>query len=219
MSVRPAFQYADTDSTIASRSGPQGIDEATSSGRTNWLAAANPAGVGRSALTDHPPPNHRNCSWASSVPSSSVGAQQIRIWSMARARSPIRLAPSTPFHASTISADGSTAIRWSPIGARVSTARSPPTATPISTGRSGRSHTRAESTWKYSPRWSTSSPVCRRRMISTASASMAWRVCSAGHPRPTTCSFRFSPAPTPSTNRPSDSTPRVAACWATSAGW
>jgi hypothetical protein len=35
---------------------------ATSSGRTNCVAAANPAVLGSSALTFHPPANQRNCS-------------------------------------------------------------------------------------------------------------------------------------------------------------
>ena len=37
--------------------------------------------------------------------------------------------------------------------------------------------------------------------------------------RPTTCSLRFSPAPRPRVKRPSDRICRVAACWATTAGW
>ncbi len=56
---------------------------------------------------------------------------------------------------------------------------------------------RAASTWKNSPRKSTSSPVCSLRMISMASASMSWRSATAGHPMPTTCSLRFSPDPSP----------------------
>ena len=60
MSVNPASQYGLTASAIASRSGPQGMVSATSSGRTNWLAPAKPAGVGRSALTAQPPANQRN---------------------------------------------------------------------------------------------------------------------------------------------------------------
>ena len=44
--MKPAFQYALTDSTIASRSGPHGIDAATSSGVTYCVAAANPASSG-----------------------------------------------------------------------------------------------------------------------------------------------------------------------------
>ncbi len=52
---------------------------ATSSGRTNWLAPEKPIGVGRSALTFHPPPNQRNCSWARCTAASSEGSQQIGI--------------------------------------------------------------------------------------------------------------------------------------------
>src|SRR5205809_592698 len=48
-------------------------------------------------------------------------------------------------------------------------------------------------------------------MISIASSSISWRMCTGGQPRPTTCSFRFSPAPTPSRKRPSLITATVAA--------
>ena len=43
MSVNPASRYGFTAATTASRSGPQGISAATSSGRTNSVAAAKPA--------------------------------------------------------------------------------------------------------------------------------------------------------------------------------
>ena len=56
-------------------------------------------------------------------------------------------------------------------------------------------------------------------MTSIASTSMAWRVWIAGHPSPTTCSLRFSPLPSPSVKRPSARICRVAAFWATTAGW
>ena len=52
-----------------------------------------------------------------------------------------------------------------------------------------------------------------------ASASIAWRVVAGGQPSPTTCSFRFSPAPTPKWKRPFDIAWIVAAFWATIAGW
>src|ERR1700754_777965 len=60
MSVKPASQYSRIASTMASRSGPQGMDSATSSGLTNCVAPSNPAVVGRSELTAHPPANQRN---------------------------------------------------------------------------------------------------------------------------------------------------------------
>ena len=40
-----------------------------------------------------------------------------------------------------------------------------------------------------------------------------------GHAWPTTCSFRFSPAPSPRVKRPSLSSCTVAAFCATTAGW
>lgn len=52
-----------------------------------------------------------------------------------------------------------------------------------------------------------------------ASRNIAWRTSAAGQPAPTTCSFRRSPAPRPSRNRPSLITLIVAAAWATMAGW
>ena len=56
-------------------------------------------------------------------------------------------------------------------------------------------------------------------MISIASPNISWRTFTPGQPRPTTCSLRFSPAPSPSVNRPSLSSATVAAFWATTAGW
>ena len=56
-------------------------------------------------------------------------------------------------------------------------------------------------------------------MIPTASSSMSRRTSAGGHPRPTTCSFRFSPLPSPSRKRPPLITATVAAFWATIAGW
>ncbi len=47
--------------------------------RTDYrLAAANPAGVGRSALTAQPPPNQRNWSWARSTAASRSGSHTHR---------------------------------------------------------------------------------------------------------------------------------------------
>ena len=74
------------------------------------------------------------------------------------------------------------------------------------------------STEKKSPRCSTSPPSNNRRMIAIASASIAWRSATIGQPLPTTCSFRFSPLPRPSENRPSARICTVAAFWATTAG-
>ena len=48
----------------ARRPGRTGSSSATSSGRTNWVAPANPFGPGSSALTFQPPANQRNCSCA-----------------------------------------------------------------------------------------------------------------------------------------------------------
>ena len=95
----------------------------------------------------------------------------------------------------------------------------PDTAAPIWIGSSGRSQIFAESTWKKSPAKFTRSPVSSERMISIASSSMSCRSPTAGQRSPTTCSLRFSPAPTLSWNRPSESTPSVAAFCATTAGW
>ena len=55
-------------------------------------------------------------------------------------------------------------------------------------------------------------------MMSTASESIAWRTPTAGQPSPTTCSFRFSPAPRPRRKRPPERIATVAAFWATIAG-
>ena len=59
----------------------------------------------------------------------------------------------------------------------------------------------------------------RARMISTASRNMSWRTSALGQPPPTMCSLRFSPAPSPSENRPRDKSCMVAAFWAITAGW
>ena len=120
---------------------------ATSSGRTNWVAPANPAVVGRSALTDQPPANQRNCSCARRTAVSSSGSQQIGICPTARPSDPICGAWWVPFHIETRSGFGSTAIMWSASGANWAIDASPLTATPISTGSSGRSQIRAEATW------------------------------------------------------------------------
>ena len=69
-SVNPASSNSRTAFTMPSRSGPQGIESATSSLVTNWEAPAKPAVPGSSAFTFHPPPNQRNSSWARSTQAS-----------------------------------------------------------------------------------------------------------------------------------------------------
>ena len=56
-------------------------------------------------------------------------------------------------------------------------------------------------------------------MISIASNIIELRTPISGHSPPTTCSLSASPAPSPSQNRPGYIAPRVAAAWATTAGW
>ena len=115
--------------------GPHGMDSATSSGRTYWLAA-NPGGVGRSAFTLHPPANQRNCSCARVTAVFSSGSQQIGTCPIALAPlGPIRRAPSTAFHDSISPASGSTATRWSASGAEA--ARWPGRPRPPSRARPG----------------------------------------------------------------------------------
>ena len=115
-------------------------------------------------------------------------------------------------------ASGSVAIRPSPWSAASCADSVPEAATPMGTGVSGRSYSLARSTSKCRPLKFTYSPVNRCRMIRMASLSRSWRTRGLGQPPPTTCSLRFSPAPSPRVNRPPDSTPMVAAFWATTAG-
>jgi hypothetical protein len=56
-------------------------------------------------------------------------------------------------------------------------------------------------------------------MTSTASSSISSRSSGVGHFAPVTCSFRFSPVPTPRKNRPDSIAAAVAAACATIAGW
>lgn len=56
-------------------------------------------------------------------------------------------------------------------------------------------------------------------MIRTASSNLSCRSAIPGQPPPTTCSLSFSPEPSPSRKRPSESSWSVAAFWATTAGW
>ncbi len=55
-------------------------------------------------------------------------------------------------------------------------------------------------------------------MTSIASSSISRRTPGGGQPAPTTCSFRFSPVPTPRKKRPGIKRAAVAAAWATTAG-
>ena len=55
-------------------------------------------------------------------------------------------------------------------------------------------------------------------MIFTASSSISRRTSTAGHLAPVTCSFRFSPVPTPRKKRPGIMAATEAAAWATIAG-
>ena len=128
-------------------SGPHGIAAATSSFVTNWDAPANPAVPGISALTFHPPPNHRNSSWARSTQASRSWPQHTGSWPILREWDFV-LAASQPLTRST---SGSTAIRWSASAAKVRTDCSPETATPIGIGLVGMSQSLAESTRKCSP--------------------------------------------------------------------
>ena len=56
-------------------------------------------------------------------------------------------------------------------------------------------------------------------MTSIASSSISSRSSGNGQRAPVTCSFRFSPVPTPRKKRPGASVAQVAAAWATIAGW
>ncbi len=56
-------------------------------------------------------------------------------------------------------------------------------------------------------------------MISIDSNIIALRTPISGHGPPRTCSLSASPAPRPSQKRPGYIAPRVAAAWATTAGW
>jgi hypothetical protein len=56
-------------------------------------------------------------------------------------------------------------------------------------------------------------------MSSIASSSISSRSSGAGQRSPSTCSFRFSPVPTPRKKRPGIIDAHVAAAWATIAGW
>ena len=158
-------------------------------GRTGWtrrrprgartgVAPANPAGVGRSALTAQPPPNQRNCSWARSTAASLVGVPADRdLADRPRARRRSAGAPSASFQAVDqvglgLDRDQVVGERREPLDrllARDGDAdrRRPRRAGPRS-GPSRRGSTRRCR--------STSSPVCSARMISIASSSMSWRV-------------------------------------------
>jgi len=213
--VNPASTNGRTASTCAATSGPHANASAMSSGRTNWLAAANAAGPGSSALTFQPPANQRNWSWARAT--ASLGSEPHEI-----GQQPIfgRRTPAASSKPRTSSGSGSTATIASADGANASTDCAPETATATGTPPSGTSQSLAESTRKCRPTRLTYSPANSSPMISNASVNISCRTFAGGHPWPTTCSLRFSPAPSPSVNRPSPaSSATVAACWATTVGW
>ena len=91
--------------------GPQGIDSATSSLRTNCVAPSKPAVVGRSAFTAQPPANQRNCSCARSTAAVRSGSQQIGIWPITRTSPGRPVARRASCQESTRSLSGSTAMR------------------------------------------------------------------------------------------------------------
>ena len=93
------------------------------------------------------------------------------------------------------------------------------TAGPISGGDSrGNVCSFARSTFT-SPSWETVSPAKSARMMSTHSRRRALRVALSGHGSPVMCSFDASPVPSATHSRPGNISPRVAAAWATIAGW
>ena len=130
--VNPASTKGRTASTCAATSGPQGIASATSSGRTNCVAAANPAVPGSSALTFHPPANQRNWSCAVATAASRSGPQESGCCPIFGSCTPA--ASSNPC---TSAGSGSTATIASAIGANVSTDWLPDTATAIGTRPAG----------------------------------------------------------------------------------
>ena len=145
--MKPAFSNSRTPSTIGSTSGPQAIDPATSSSRTNCVAPANPAGPGSSALTFQPPANQRNCSCARCTAASRSVPHDTGSCAILRAGGPSFVAS----HSLDSSAFGSTAIIASATGANRLTDCEPDTATPIGVRFSGRSHSFTESTRKCLP--------------------------------------------------------------------
>ena len=201
-SVKPASQNAFTASTIRSRSGPHGIDSATSFGPHVLARRREPRGVGRSAFTFHPPANQRNCSCARVTAVFSSGSQQIGICPMALAplgpiRAPVHGVPGLDQPG--IGLDGDQMIRQ----------RGEVLDGPVARDR----HRELDGDVRYVPDpgrvdvevvapVGDQVAVCSARMISTASASISWRVSTPGQPSPTTCSLRFSPLPSPSVNGP-----------------
>lgn len=120
-------------------------------------------------------------------------------------------APPAESNMSPSSRRGSTAIMTSAYSPASWHESGPDTAMPMGGGSGGRSHSRADSASRWSPRKVTVSPSNSRRMIWTASDSISWRMSTGGQPWPMTCSLRFSPEPRPSVKRPSDSSWIVAA--------
>ncbi len=105
--MNPALVNSPTASRMLSTSGPHGMEPATSSGRTNWVAPANPEVPGSSAFTFQPPPNQRNWLCARSTALLRSVSQQIGSCPILRDARP----PTASSHVRTSSASGSTAIR------------------------------------------------------------------------------------------------------------
>ena len=137
---------------------------------------------------------------------------------MARAPWPMEVAPSTPFHPVTRSAFGSTAMRWSANGANRSMLWSPETAMPIPTRFIGQiPHPRGVDGVVLAAVGDEVAAEQRADHLDRLLEHLLTRL-DGGQPSPIVCSLRFSPLPRPRVNRPSDSTPMVAAFWATTAG-
>ena len=145
--VKPASAYSFAASRTASTSSPHGMLPATSSSRTNWLAASNAGGPGSSALTFQPRPNQRNRVCARVTAASLSVPKLIGIWPMRGLPAPPAASNNSPS-----SAFGSTAIIRSASSPAISQDCLPDTATPIGTRVSGRSQSFADSTSKWSPR-------------------------------------------------------------------
>ena len=199
-----------TASTTASRSGPRGIWSATSSGRTNWLAASKFQGVGRSRL--HFPaarepaellvrPDHRGL--LVGVPADRDLADRAR----RRQRVAARVVPRAGPHRARLDGDQVVDEVCEPLD-RVR---------PRDGGAElDRVVGQVRRSWPSPPgrsrRCSSRGPCSRAPMISTASSSMSWRSPTAGQRSPTTCSL----VPTPTLIGPRTG-PQASACCGTTA--
>ena len=128
--------------------GPAGNGVRDVVGPHELVAPANPAGVGRSALTFQPPPNHRNWSCARSTAASRSGSQQIGICPTTRPRHRAVPLPgvrhATPSHELRVRFHRDQVVgECRELLDRFATHRHP-----MPTGMSGTSQSRAESTWK-----------------------------------------------------------------------